>query len=222
MAENIMLTTRAEEYLEAVLNMKIEGKKVHAVRLAERLSVSPPTVAAALKRLVKLGLIKVNSKKEIELTEHGEHEALKIVRRHRLIELLLTDILLVDWSECHKEACRLEHSVTSLVENKLSERLGNPSMCPHGNPIPQGKMITLPQGTQLSEIAKGTMVDIVRISEEATLNLELMRFFQKHGILPGKNFLVKEVILSAGTITLEGKNSEVSIGTKAASAIWVK
>jgi len=222
MAENILLTTRAEEYLEAVLNMKIEGRKVHAVRLAERLSVSPPTVAGALKRLVKLNLIKVNSKKEIELTENGELEALKIVRRHRLIELLLTDILLVDWAECHKEACRLEHSVTSLVEEKLSERLGNPLMCPHGNPIPQGKMITLPQGTQLSEIVKGTTVDIVRISEEATLNLELMRFFQKHGILPEKIFLVKDVNLSAGTVTLEGKNGEVVIGTKAASTIWVK
>ncbi len=215
------LTARAEEYLESILNMKVEGKTILAARLAEQLMVSPPTVASALNRLKRDGLVSLNSRKEISLTKKGELEAIGIVRKHRLVERLLTDMLDVEWSECHDEACRMEHAISPMVETKLYERLGHPSTCPHGNPIPKDRTIRLPRGVPLDTVSQGTSIKIVRIAEEATRNTELMRFLQRHAILPGRTFDVKEVAIYAGTITLGSNLREVSLGVKAAGAIWV-
>jgi DtxR family Mn-dependent transcriptional regulator len=215
------LTARAEEYLESILNMKVEGKTILAARLAEQLMVSPPTVASALNRLKRDGLVSFNSRKEISLTKKGELEAISIVRKHRLVERLLTDMLDVEWSECHDEACRIEHAISPMVESKLYERLGRPSTCPHGNPIPKDRTIRLPKGVPLDTVSHGTLIKIVRIAEEATRNAELMRFLQRHAILPGRTFEVKDVAIYAGTITLGSDLREVSLGVKAAGAIWV-
>ena len=221
MDEQSGLTPRAEEYLEVILNMKMEGKTVVAARLAERLSVSAPTVAGALRRMKRDGLISVNARKEIELTEAGEGEALTIVRRHRLVERLLTDILDIEWSECHEEACLMEHAISPLVESKLYQRLGHPATCPHGNPIPSDKSVLAPKGVPLDSVPEGTRVEVTRISEEANYNPELMRFFQRQNILPGKTFQVKEVASHIGTITLESESGEIPLGMKAATTIWV-
>jgi DtxR family Mn-dependent transcriptional regulator len=215
------LTARAEEYLESILNMKVEGKTILAARLAEQLMVSPPTVASALNRLKRDGLVSFNSRKEISLTKKGELEAISIVRKHRLVERLLTDMLDVEWSECHDEACRIEHAISPMVESKLYERLGRPSTCPHGNPIPKDRTIRLPKGVPLDTVSHGTLIKIVRIAEAATRNAELMRFLQRHAILPGRTFEVKDVAIYAGTITLGSDLREVSLGVKAAGAIWV-
>lgn len=215
------LTATAEEYLEAILDMKMEGKTVLAARLAERLAVSQPTVAGALRRLKRDGLISVNARKEIGLTPKGEGEAISIVRRHRLVERLLTDVLDVEWAQCHDEACRIEHAISAMVERKLYERLGEPATCPHGNPIPRDKSLHMPRGMPLDSVVQGTRIKIVRIAEEATRNLEFMRFLQKHAILPGRVFHVKEVALPVGTLALTGVSGEVSLGLKAAASIWV-
>jgi DtxR family Mn-dependent transcriptional regulator len=216
------LTSTAEEYLEAILNMKMEGKTVMAALLAKRLSVSPPTVAGALGRLKRNGLISVNSSKKIILTKKGEGEALKVVRRHRLVERLLTDILEIEWSKCHEEACRIEHAISPLVENKLYQCLGQPDTCPHGNPIPKGKTIPLPRGVPLETVSQGNRVEVTRISEEANYIPDLMGFFQERKIFPGKTFYIKEVASHIGTITLAGESGEISLGIKAATTIWVR
>ena len=215
------LTSTAEEYLEAILNMRMEGKTVMAALLAKRLGVSPPTVAGALGRLKRNGFISSNSGKKINLTKKGETEALKVVRRHRLVERLLTDILEIEWSKCHEEACRLEHAISPLVENKLYQCLGQPDTCPHGNPIPKGKTIPIPKGVPLETVSQGNRVEVTRISEEANYTSELMWFLQKHTILPGKTLKVKEVASHIGTITLATESGEISIGVKAAATIWV-
>jgi DtxR family Mn-dependent transcriptional regulator len=215
------LTPRGEEYLEVILNMKMEGKTVVAARLAERLSVSPPTVAGALRRLKRDGLITINSRKEVELTGAGEEQALTIVRRHRLVERLLTDILDVEWSECHEEACLMEHAISPLVEGKLYQRLGRPTTCPHGNPIPRDKTVIAPKGVPLDSIPEGSRIEVTRISEEANYTPELMRFLQKQNILPGNTFQVKEVASHIGTITLAGESGDIPLGVKAATTIWV-
>jgi len=222
LTEQSRLTPRTEEYLETILNLNAEGKTVLAVHLAKRLFISPPTVAGALRRLKRDGLITANSRKEIVLTGTGKQEALKIVRRHRLVERLLTDILEVEWSECHEEACRIEHAISPLVERKLYKRLGQPSTCPHGNPIPVGKTLTLPKGAPLNTISQGTRIEVTRISEEANYTPELMRFLQSQNILPGQAFQIKKVALHIGTITLAGEFGEISIGVKAAATIWGK
>ena len=221
MAEQKRPTSRAEEYLEAILNMRIEGIPVLAARLAERLSVSPPTVAGALGRLKRDLLVSVNARKEIELTERGEREAFKIVRRHRLVERLLTDFLGVEWSECHEEACRLEHAISPLVEEKLYQRLGHPATCPHGNPIPVDNSVSLPESVPLNIVAQGTWIEVKRISEEATHKRDFMRFLQRNNIVPGKSFRVQEAASCVGLITLAGESGEVSLGVEAAAAIWV-
>ncbi len=221
MAEQGRLTPRGEEYLEAILNMRVEGQTVVAARLAKRLTVSPPTVAGALRRLKRDGLISANSRKEIELTDKGEQEAVTIVRRHRLVERLLTDILKVEWSECHEEACLMEHAISPLVERKLYKRLGQPATCPHGNPIPSDKTLPPPRGMPLDTVSQGTRIEVTRIAEEANYTPELMRFFQKQNILPGKTFQVKEVASHIGTITLSSESGEISLGVNAAKAIWV-
>ncbi|MHC4684772.1 MAG: metal-dependent transcriptional regulator [Planctomycetota bacterium] len=221
MAAQSRLTARAEEYLEAILNMRMEGNTVLAARLAERLMVSPPTVAGALSRLKRDGLISLNARKEIGLTAKGEREAISIVRKHRLVERLLTDVLDVEWSECHDEACRIEHGISPTVERKLSEHLGRPATCPHGNPIPTDKTVRLPKAVPLDSVSQGTRIKVVRITEEATRNVEFMRFLQRHAILPGNIFEVKEVATYAGTITLASELEEISLGIKTAPAIWV-
>lgn len=221
MVEQSRLTPRAEEYLEVILNLRVEGRTVLAAHLAKRLSVSPPTVAGAQRRLKKAGLISTNSRKEIELTESGEQEALKVVRRHRLVERLLTDLLGVEWSECHEEACLMEHAISTLVERKLYQRLGKPATCPHGNPIPEDKTLPSPKGVPLDTVPQGNRVEVTRISEEANYTPELMRFLQKHNILPGKTLKVKEVASHIGTITLATESGEISVGVKAAATIWV-
>jgi DtxR family Mn-dependent transcriptional regulator len=216
------LTSTAEEYLEAILNMRMEGKTVMAALLAKRLSVSAPTVAGALGRLKRKGLISSNSRKKINLTKKGETEALKVVRRHRLVERLLTDILEIEWSKCHEEACRLEHAISPLVENKLYQCLGQPDTCPHGNPIPKGKTVPIPKGVPLETVSQGNRIEVTRISEEANYIPDLMGFFQERKILPGKTFYIKEVASHIGTITLSGESGEISLGVKAATTIWVR
>lgn len=216
------ITSTAEEYLEAILNMRMEGKTVMAALLAKRLSVSPPTVAGALRRLKRNGLISLNSNKKINLTKKGEGEALKVVRRHRLVERLLTDVLEIEWSKCHEEACRLEHAISPLVENKLYQCLGKPLTCPHGNPIPKGKTIPLPKGVPLQTVSQGKRVEVTRISEEANYIPDLMDFFQERKILPGKTFYIKEVASHLETITLAGESGEISLGFNAATTIWVR
>src|SRR3989304_6931020 len=112
-------TATIEEYLEAILNMINESKTVVGARLAESLQVSPPTITAALQRMKRDGLIATNERKEVSLTAKGFNLAISIVRRHRLAERLLTDILKIPWSESHQEACLLEHGISDKVMEKL-------------------------------------------------------------------------------------------------------
>ena len=106
------------------------------VRLAERIGVSAPTMTETLKRMVGQGYVVVDNRKEISLTENGREVAESVVRRHRLSERWLTDVLGLDWAKAHQEACKLEHAISAEVEERLARMLEHPSTCPHGNPIP--------------------------------------------------------------------------------------
>ncbi|MCL6548547.1 MAG: metal-dependent transcriptional regulator, partial [Alicyclobacillus sp.] len=135
-------------------------------------------------RLTAAGLVSAGEGREIELTEEGRQRAETIVRRHRLLERWLTDELGLDWAEAHVEAGRLEHAVSPLVEARLFERLGRPTTCPHGNVIP-GTGAVQPTGTPLTEIRAPAEVKVVRIVEQAEEDLELLRFLNRAGIVPG-------------------------------------
>src|SRR3989339_1478496 len=165
MTEKTNATGTIEEYLEAILNMASEGKKALGARLAERLQVSPPTVTATLKRMKRDDLITTNGKEGISLAEKGMKLAIGIVRRHRLAERLLMDVLKIPWYETHQEACLLEHAMSDRVVDRLYEVLGKPATCPHGNPIPIDDILPAIRGVPLDTIAPGASVVVERISE---------------------------------------------------------
>ncbi|MCL6637680.1 MAG: metal-dependent transcriptional regulator [Alicyclobacillus sp.] len=173
-----------QEYLEGIYVLETEGVTVLSSVLADYLGVSRPTVTQTVQRLTAAGLVTTGEGREIVLTEQGRREAEAIVRRHRLLERWLTDELGLDWADAHVEAGRLEHAVSPLVEQRLMERLGRPTTCPHGNVIP-GTGAKQAAGKPLTTVARPAAVRVVRILEQAEEDLELLRFLHKAGIVPG-------------------------------------
>src|SRR5579883_2717962 len=131
-----ILSATVEEYLETIYNLAMEDEVVIGARLAERFQVAAPTVTEMLKRLVRDGYVEMNAKRHITLTEAGNRAAEAVLRRHRLTERFLVDMLGMQWHEVHEEACRLEHFISGAVEARVIASLHQPMTCPHGNPIP--------------------------------------------------------------------------------------
>src|SRR5258706_1380250 len=143
-----------------------EGEPLRSARLADWLGVSRPTVTVALRRMSRDGMVRLNPRKEIELTAKGRRMAEAIVRRHRIMERWLTDGLGLDWVTADEEAARLEHAVSDVVEKRLYEVLGRPITCPHGNPIP-GYSEAAPDEMRLTNVHAGARASITRVSEGA-------------------------------------------------------
>lgn len=210
-----------EEYLEAIHSLNSEGKPVIGARLAECLGVSAPTVTGMLSRLVRDGLVQVSERKEIVLTDSGEEVARRTVRRHRLSERLLTDILGLDWHKAHEEACRFEHAISPEVEEKIVSALGGPTTCPHGNPIPGSGGQVVEGAITLDRVKDGDAVVVERISEDAERDTRLLEYLQRNGIKPGANLVVIEVAPYNGTVTVRGGQALVVLGLATAGKIWV-
>src|SRR2546425_2304665 len=141
-------------YLEAIYYMWAEKEPLRSARLADWLGVSRPTVAVGLRRMTRDGLVRMNGRKEIELTEAGQRAAEAIVRRHRIMERWLTDALGLDWVTADAEAARLEHAVSEVVERRLYEATGRPPTCPPSKPIP-GHSQASPQKRRLAPPGPG-------------------------------------------------------------------
>ncbi len=135
MPKTHLLSESVEEYLEAIHRLSEDASGASTTSLARRLSVTPASVTGMLRRLRELGFISYRRYRDIVLTDEGQQRAHDLIRRHRLAERLLTDILKVPLSEVHDEACRLEHVVSPQLEQRISDALGAPEACPHGHPI---------------------------------------------------------------------------------------
>src|SRR5215469_12818587 len=163
------LTATVEEYLETIYNMAAEKETVIGARLAEKFQVAPPTVTEMLKRLVKAGYIEMDQRRQVSLTEAGYTAAEAVLRRHRLTERFLVDMLGMQWHQVHEEACRLEHFISGAVEERVLTSLHFRTTCPHGNPIPgQVAARTYLQdrhAVRLSKVSRGEMATILCISE---------------------------------------------------------
>jgi DtxR family transcriptional regulator, Mn-dependent transcriptional regulator len=211
----------SDDYLTAIYRLNHdEGQDVIAVRLADRLGVTPPSVAGMLKRLLRDRLVTVDSKKVIRLTEEGMLRAEQMVRRHRLAECLLTDVLKIEWWRAYEEAHLLEHGISDVTEPRLYETLGKPRRSPFGYPIPtpgRGATPKLPMLT-LADMREGQTVCIDRVFEE---DEQLLKFFDDEGIRPGVLLGLESVAPYRGTVTARVDGREVVMGTQVAKRIWV-
>ena len=211
-------TSVVEDYLQVLHYLTRDGCPVIAARLAERMNVTPPTVTATLQRMERDGLIEHGQRKEILFTEQGRQVAENIVRRHALAERLLTDLLKMPWHESHEEAHGVEHVMTQNIEARLLQALGNPTTCPHGNPIPGlGKLA--PDEFPLDQAQTGDELIIQRITEEAEVDLQLMKYLQEHGVEPGARMKVTEATRSVALMVLEGPRGPVSLGFPVAAKL---
>jgi DtxR family transcriptional regulator, Mn-dependent transcriptional regulator len=211
-------TSVVEDYLQVLHYLTRDGYAVIAARLVERLNVTPPTVTATLQRMERDGLIAHGPRKEILFTVEGRQVAENIVRRHALAERLLTDLLKMPWHESHEEAHGVEHALTPKIEARLLQVLGNPTTCPHGNPIP-GLGTLAADEFPLDQAQTGDEVVIQRITEEAEVDLQLMKYLQEHGVEPGARMTVREATSFNQLVVLEGPLGPIPLGFPVAAKL---
>jgi len=215
-----VLNVASDDYLSAIYRLSHdEGHDVIAVRLADRLEITPPSVAGMLKRLLRDGLVTQDSRKVIRLTPEGLRRAEQMVRRHRLAECLLTNVLKIDWWRAYEEAHLLEHGISDITEPHLFETLGRPDRSPFGYPIPgTGRDGPLSMWT-LGDLQEGTHTTVDRVFEE---NEQLLKFFWDERITPGQSIVPAVVAPYRGTITALVGERQVVLGAQVARFIWVK
>ncbi len=210
-----------ERYLEAIYYIEHEGEVPRPGRLAEWLGVSAPTVTVSLQRLARDGLIRIAGDRSVELTDAGAGAAATIVRRHRIVERWLTDVLGFDWATADLEAQSLTHGMSPTVLDRIDESLGRPTTCPHGNVIP-GR--TPPEGRRLIrlvELEDGDRARVARISEVAEHEApHLLHLLDERGIIPGIE--VGVVSRSANGWQLTAGLAQVTVDPATARAIWVE
>ena len=206
-----------EEYCEAIWELKEDDVDVIQARIAERLEVSRPAVSEMIRKLETEGLVAVDGR--ITLTTDGLRLAESVVRRHRLAERFLTDILGLSWAEAHKEAGKWEHVISDSVETAMDRVLGEPTTCPHGNPIP-GTAYKAPDADPLVDVPVGTSFTVRRIPEELEFAPGMLEFLEEADILPGRTGVVT-ASSPDGTTTVEVGGAHIGIGAFAAARILV-
>jgi DtxR family Mn-dependent transcriptional regulator len=207
-----------EEYCEAIYELDEDDVDVIQARIADRLQISRPAVSEMIKRMDSEGLVST-AKSRIQLTDKGRELAERVVRRHRLAERFLTDILGLSWAEAHKEAGRWEHVMSDNVERAMDRVLGTPTTCPHGNPIP-GSDYVAPDVRRLVDLGVGVPFTVSRIPEELEFAPGLLEFLETSSIQPGHS---GKVTASSpdGTITVEIDGRHVGVGAFASARILV-
>lgn len=199
--------------------MEEEGSRIQQARLAERLGVSRATVSEQVHRLQKEGLIDVDGR-DIRISKTGAEVATPLVRRHRLAERLLTDMLEIPWHRAHAEAHQWEHVISPEVEERILAKTGA-TTCPHGNPIPG---LTPPYDraslVPLTKIPEGQSGKLSLMTEDVELDTAVLRHFENQGLMPGADIRV----LSRGpdgTLSLDVRGKTVSLGPSLADNLWM-
>jgi len=206
-----------EEYCEAIYELHEDSVEVIQARIAERLHVSRPAVSEMIHRMAGDGLVTLDG--VIRLTENGRALAERVVRRHRLAERFLTDILGLSWAEAHLEAGKWEHVLSDHVEQAMNRILGQPTTCPHGNPIP-GSGYTEPNTVVLNEVSVGSDFVVTRITEELEFADGVLDFLEASAMMPGNRGRLTAASPD-GTVTVEIDGRHVGIGAFAGGRILV-
>jgi len=211
-------TATLEEYLEAIYKLAQHGA-VRPTQVAEWVGVSGPTVTATLRRLEAHGLI-VRDGTKVVLTEEGARRSLDIVRRHRIAETFLVKTLGLDWNAAHEEACLLEHALSPRVLTALETFLENPSVCPHGHPIPgaDGTVVAI-GGVPLCDITSGLTATVLSVAED---DEKILGYLGELGLRPGAQARVIEVAPFQGPLTVEIAGSRTAIAREVARLVTVE
>lgn len=207
-----------EEYCECIFELHEDDLDVIQARIAERLQVSRASVSQMIEKMSKAGLVVAESSR-ITLTVEGQNLAQQVVRRHRLAERFLTDILGLSWADAHQEAGKWEHVISDDVEVAMNRVLGAPTTCPHGNPIPGSSYIAT-DAVPLSQLASGTKFTVSRIPEELEFTPGLLDFLQQSSILPGRHGEIRETNHD-GTMSVVIDGNTIGVSAFASSRILV-
>jgi DtxR family Mn-dependent transcriptional regulator len=207
-----------EEYLETIFALEEEGIPVIQARLAERLEKAAPSVSEMLDRLEADDLIERTSR-QIAMTDKGAAVAQGVVRKHRLAERLLVDVIGLDWEKAHIEAGRWEHVISDDVEKRLVVLLGNPTTCPHGNPIPGVEPIG-PTQRRLDEARPGDRIRLERITESVEHEADSLSYLGEHGLTPGTTAVVG-ARAPDGTLTLLVGEATIALGPAMTQRMYV-
>ena len=196
-----------EEYLETIYHLEESGVPAMRARLVERLRVSAPAVSEQVKRLEREGYVLLAADRTLHLTDDGRAYATAIVRRHRLAERLLVDVLGLPWHQVHEEAGRLEHAISPLLEARLVDVLGDPATCPHGNPIPgSGRPADARPSLPLTALDEGASAEVVLLEEDLQAVHPMLMALEAAGVLPG-------VVVTVLSSTHEGIEISAPNGT---------
>ena len=215
-------STTVDRYLETIYCIAGEGEVVRPSRLAQWLEVSAPTVSEAIRRLARDGWVVIGSDRSVSLTEMGGSKASTIVRRHRILERWLTDILGFDWVAADEEADRLSSVISNDVIDRLDETLGAPLTCPHGNPIP-GRSPGYGTLVALADLEPGSSGRVRRISEVAEHQARnLLTSLHEAGITEGSEVLVSPDGGDSSTIAISVKGRVLAMSLESARWIWME
>ena len=174
-----LATTAEEEYLQTIYWLEEAGLPITGANIARAMQLSPPTVHEMIGRLERDGYVTRAEDKSLAFTDDGREHAQAIVRRHRLIERFLTDVLGIPWDEVHEEAERLEHAMSPVLEERMLAAIGDATTCPHGHPIVEGAR---EEGVLLADVEEGARVHVLRFENEAE---ELLHYLKQSGLRPG-------------------------------------
>jgi len=201
--------------------MERDHGEIVAARLAEMMNVAPATVAMTLKRMQRDNWVSGKSRKEIHLTVTGREAARSVIRRHMLTEWLLVKVFKMPLAETHDEAHNIEHAISSNLEERMRDILGDPKLCPHGNPFP-GQEALIRDWIPLTKISSGQEFTIRRIHEFAEDNQELLDFLSEHRVEPGVKARLVETLAFNQTLTVEISTVKVTLGYSAAEHVFVE
>ncbi|MEV7021623.1 metal-dependent transcriptional regulator [Kitasatospora sp. NPDC093558] len=224
------LIDTTEMYLRTILELEEEGIVPMRARIAERLEQSGPTVSQTVGRMERDGLLQVAGDRHLELTEEGRRLAVRVMRKHRIAECLLVDVIGLEWEQVHEEACRWEHVMSETVERKVLAMLGHPTQSPYGNPIPgldelgdakaegEGFDAALVQLDSVKPGDEGVSVVVRRIGEPIQTDEGLMRTLRRAGVRPGSTVKVSPGV--GGVLVGTGENA-AELGKDIAQHVFV-
>ena len=225
------LIDTTEMYLRTIYELEEEGVVPLRARIAERLEQSGPTVSQTVGRMERDGLVVVADDRHLELTDHGRELAIAVMRKHRLAERLLVDVIGLEWEQVHSEACRWEHVMSEAVERKLVSLLDHPTTSPYGNPIPGLDKLGAgepappvePDLMRIDEVARrgGGTVEVRRIAEHVQLDTDVLTELKAVGIVPGGTVEVLPAVDRGNGVDVRGGGNTARIPQSIAHAVLV-